>query len=150
MNVLEPEHFLRDLDHVHTTLGFQPASSAHFLSDLEWVHGQPVYKQIIVPAESATALYSLAALFKNSREKTLKRLGGPKWWETLPPTDPLRCPVSLFGTLDLGSSRNCAYPCIGVVTGSKRESRFWQYPTPGFSRKTVHDYQNSGAFRYSS
>ena len=97
----EPEQFIRDLGKVSATL-VSPAVVEEFLCDLDKVHRQILAGQKLSRPVSVDTFDQLAGVFKGTRLGALKRIGGKDFLEKLPANDPLRCPVSLFGSLDLG------------------------------------------------
>lgn len=97
----EREEFLRDLNLVCASLAAAPRIKS-FRADLERVQAfSETAVARTVPISSAD-LASLGREFDRIWESAREKLGGEKWWERLPVYHPLRCPISLFGTLDLG------------------------------------------------
>src|SRR5437870_30433 len=84
--------FLDDLAQVYASLRPQGLSTA-FLSDLAQVHAT-------LPVASDANLLSLAKHFQNWRRVTQERVSIRL--RELSDDDPLRCPISLFRTMDYG------------------------------------------------
>ncbi len=88
--ILSPT-FLADLEKVYTTL--RPPLSEAFLSDLEKVHAT-------LPVLSDAHLLHLADRFNEWRTRTKDLVRGRL--AKLEEDDPLKCPISLFRTMDYG------------------------------------------------
>jgi hypothetical protein len=86
--------FLADLKQVSDTARPQPQTwSGAFLSDLKQVHDS-------LPLPNDTRLNDLAERFRGWRSRVQSDV--QKALKQLPDDDPLRCPISLFGTMDCG------------------------------------------------
>jgi hypothetical protein len=97
----EREEFLRDLNLVCSSLAEAPRIES-FLADLDRVQAFSETAGARTVPVSGSDLASLGREFDKIWAAAREKLGGEKWWEELPAYHPLRCPISLFGTLDLG------------------------------------------------
>lgn len=95
------DSFLGALDHVAESLA--PARwHDRFLHDLDAVYETGVDERSRSAGMAANDLRTLGRCFDDIRRTTVERLGGARWLEHVPAYDPLRCPIGLFTTLDLG------------------------------------------------
>ncbi|MBI1916473.1 MAG: PD-(D/E)XK nuclease family protein [Planctomycetes bacterium] len=93
-NPILAQAFLVELDEIYASLQpQQPVLSRGFVSDLEQVYGS-------LPVLSDANLLLLAERFEAWRCRTREELRGAL--TRLPDDDPLRCPISLFRTMDYG------------------------------------------------
>lgn len=97
----DKEEFLRDLDLVCASFVVAPRIE-RFLADLDRVQARFESGGAGVVTVSSADLASLGREFDKIWVAAREKLGGEQWWEKLPAYHPLRCPISLFGTLDLG------------------------------------------------
>ena len=119
----EPEQFIRDLGKVSATL-VSPAVVEEFLCDLDKVHRQILAGQKLSRPVSVDTFDQLAGVFKGTRLGALKRIGGKDFLEKLPANDPLRCPVSLFGSLDLGLRETAHTRALAWLMDPREEHGF--------------------------
>ena len=108
--------FLADLAQVYATLRPQ-ALSAAFLSDLAQVHAT-------LPVASDANLLSLANCFHEWRRVT-QEFVRTRLVE-LSDDDPLRCPISLFRTMDYGRLETAHTRTLAWLLDPKREHGFGQ------------------------
>jgi hypothetical protein len=95
------EEFLRDLNLVCASFVVAPRIES-FLADLDRVQAQFETVGARALTISSVDLVSLGREFDGIWAAAREKLGGEQWWEKLPAYHPLRCRISLFGTLDLG------------------------------------------------
>ena len=93
--------FLRDLNLVCASFVAAPRIES-FLADLDRVQAFSETAGARTVPVSGSDLASLGREFDKIWAAAREKLGGEQWWEELPAYHPLRCPISLFGTLDLG------------------------------------------------
>jgi hypothetical protein len=110
---LSPQ-FLDDLAKVHSTLR-PPAVSPAFLSDLEKVFGT-------LPALSDATLKFLADRFDKWRQETRERVR--RCIAELSDDDPLKCPISLFRTMDYGRLETAHTRTLAWLLNSEAEHGF--------------------------
>ena len=114
--------FLSDLDVVCPKLD-DVSLSMSFLSDLEtaYAHAQTTSPQ--VPAVSVADLATLGEQLESWRRSQLRLL--KEYLEKLPLDDPLRSPVSLFGTMDYGRLETAHTRALAWLLGEgEREHGF--------------------------
>jgi hypothetical protein len=106
--------FVADLAHVFATLQPKPYSAA-FLSDLAQIHGD-------LPVASETNLLFLASRFQEWR-KTINEFVHTHLGE-LSEDDPLRCPISLFRTMDHGRLETAHTRVLAWLLDPRKEHGF--------------------------
>src|SRR5437016_4569566 len=108
--------FLADLAQVYATLRPQ-ALSTEFLSDLARVHAT-------LPVASDSNLLFLANRFHDWRKATQERVRVRL--VELSDDDPLRCPISLFRTMDYGRLETAHTRTLAWLLDPEREHGFGQ------------------------
>ncbi len=101
------ERFIHDLGMASRNVESAPTRQAspaieNFLAELDLVYSKALAKQQAVSPVPDSMLNEMGQSLQGIRSSVLIRLGGRDWLKKIPVRDPLRNPVSLFGTLDLG------------------------------------------------
>ncbi|HEY4246661.1 MAG TPA: PD-(D/E)XK nuclease family protein [Lacunisphaera sp.] len=76
--------------------------SEKFLSNLDRVHQVELGMGGMIPQIAPSTLGELDKVFKQAKIEAISQIGGSDYLEKLPANHPLRCSVSLFGSLDFG------------------------------------------------
>jgi hypothetical protein len=122
-NFANPAQFIRDLDSVSATFDLTQ-NIEPFFSDLSRVHSQTRTDQYPQHSTLACDLSNMARQFDEVRSNAFEKIGGPQWLDTLPKYDPLRCRVSLFGSLDLGIRETAHTRAIAYLMDPNRDHGF--------------------------
>jgi len=95
------DQFFRDLDRVSASV--VPTNRlGEFLEDLKRVSADASAQRPREQAITVKALADLGTRFDHVRQVVLQKLGGSDWLAKVAEYDPLKCPIGLFTTLDLG------------------------------------------------
>ncbi len=132
-----PSQFLSDLDFVHGSLAaVESELPPLFLSDLEIAN---VSAQEALFRESVTIDELKSLEIELGKWRAIHQARLSKYLEQLPPDDPLRMPVSLFGTMDYGRLETAHTRTLAWLLDEKAKHGFGSHLLVALLREIQND-----------